>query len=355
MSIFLAIVAIWLGLGLASVRPAIRLAILAGLWAAVLLVQRFAPQSALAELAGDRRMWLAGGVFALMLAAYAWGLRRLRDAAAKEDGAPGTLGAAASPASDPAMLSDAELDRYARHIVLRELGGPGQQRLRRASVLVVGAGALGSPVALYLAAAGVGRITLADDDHVSLSNLQRQVIFDDADTGRPKVQAAAARLHALNPHVQVTPLPRRIRAEDADFIKEFDLVLDGTDSFDSRARINAACVAAGVPLVAGSIAQWEGQLTIWDPARGAPCMACLFPQPPAPGLAPSCAEAGVVGALPGVIGSMMALEAIKLITGAGLDARGRMLIFDGLWGETRSIKIHRNADCPICGAGKGAP
>ncbi|WP_370362704.1 ThiF family adenylyltransferase [Paracoccus sp. FO-3] len=248
-------------------------------------------------------------------------------------------------------LSDPELDRYARHIVLRELGGPGQAALRRARVLVVGAGGLGAPVCLYLAAAGVGRITVADDDRVGLSNLQRQVIFRSADDGRPKAEAARDAMLALNPHVEVTALNRRIGAEDAALVAEHDLVLDGTDSFAARRAVNAACIAAGVPLVAGAIAQWEGQVTIWDPRNGAPCMACIFPDAPAAGLAPACAEAGVVGPLPGVIGSLMALEAIKLIARAGEPLRGRMLIFDGLYGENRLMKIARGADCPACGSG----
>lgn len=247
--------------------------------------------------------------------------------------------------------TDDGLTRYARHIVLRELGGPGQAALRRARALVVGAGGLGAPVCLYLAAAGIGRITVADDDTVSLSNLQRQVIFRSDDNGRPKAQAARAAMLALNPHIQVAALERRITEADAALIREHDLVIDGTDSFAARQAINAACVAAGVPLIAGAIAQWEGQLTVWDPRRGAPCMACIFPNAPAPGLAPACAEAGVVGPLPGVIGSMMALEAIKIIAGTGDALRGRMLIFDGLYGENRVMKIARRADCAVCGSG----
>lgn len=276
--------------------------------------------------------------------------------------APATSAAppAATPADPASPLSDDELDRYARHIVLRELGGRGQRRLRQARVLVAGAGALGSPVLLYLAAAGVGRITVADDDTVGLSNLQRQVIFATADVGRPKVQAAAEALARLNPHVRVTPLFRRIREDDAALVGAHDLVIDGTDSFASRRAINAACVAAAVPLLAGSIAQWEGQVALYDPARGGPCLTCLFPQPPAPGLALSCAESGVVGALPGVIGSMLALEAIKHLagipdSGAGASLRGQMLILDGLWGETRRITVSARPGCEICGGGGAQP
>lgn len=268
--------------------------------------------------------------------------------------------AAVTPADPDSPLSDDELDRYARHIVLRELGGRGQRRLRQARVLVAGAGALGSPVLLYLAAAGVGRITVADDDTVGLSNLQRQVIFATADVGRPKVQAAAEALAGLNPHVGVTALARRIRDDDAALVGAHDLVIDGTDSFDSRRAINAACVAAGVPLLAGSIAQWEGQVALYDPARGGPCLTCLFPQPPAPGLALSCAEAGVVGALPGVIGSTLALEAIKQLadipdSNTGTGMRGHMLILDGLWGETRRIAVSARPGCETCGGGSGQP
>ncbi|MDF3607342.1 molybdopterin-synthase adenylyltransferase MoeB [Paracoccus sp. DMF-8] len=298
---------------------------------------------------GDMRHWLILGVIAALVMGYRGVLSRLSRRAVSGP-APGMVGAVAVPEPVGNAISDDELDRYARHIVLREIGGPGQQKLRNARVLIVGAGALGAPVALYLAAAGVGRITIADDDRVSLSNLQRQVIYGGGDIGQPKVHAAARRLADLNPHVQVTPLPRRITADDVALIRGFDLVLDGTDSFRSRQAVNRACTGAGVALVGGSIAQWEGQLSVWDPVHDAPCTACIFPDEPAPGLAPSCAEAGVVGALPGVIGSLMALEAIKLITGAGSVARGRLLILDGLWGETRSIAIRRNPDCPVCGS-----
>ncbi|WP_142661309.1 HesA/MoeB/ThiF family protein [Paracoccus laeviglucosivorans] len=301
-------------------------------WAGVALVWLAA-----LSVARDPRLWLVGGVVAALVLAYGAGLRHLHRKA--------------RPVAESPTIPDAEIDRYARHIVLRELGGPGQAALKRARVLVVGAGGLGAPVLLYLAAAGVGRITVADDDRVSLSNLQRQVIFAARDEGRPKVEAARDAMLALNPHVQVQTLDRRIGPEDTDLIAQHDLVIDGTDTFAARQAVNAACVAAGVPLVAGSIAQWEGQLTVWDPRRDAPCMACIFPDAPAPGLAPSCAEAGVVGPLPGILGSMMALEAIKLIAGTGEALRGRMMIFDGLYGENRTVKIRRRVDCPVCGSG----
>ena len=318
-----------------SVRTA---AAVAALWLLVLAVLAAAPESVAAQrIGGQAAHWVvAGGVLGV---GWAY-LALLRRARIRARPAPEI---AAKPG-----LSDAELDRYARHIVLRELGGAGQRRLREARVLVVGAGGLGAPVCLYLAAAGVGRITLADDDVVSLANLQRQVIFRSGDVGRAKADAAASAMVALNPHVGVTALGRRITAEDAALIGQHDLILDGTDSFASRDAVNRACVAARVPLIAGSIAQWEGQVTLYDPAGGAPCLACIFPQPPAPGLALACAEAGVVGPLPGVIGSLMALEAIKALTGAGEGLRGRMLIFDGLHGETRTLRLRRDPGCPVC-------
>lgn len=354
---------------LAAVLAAVWLAGVAGLW------QRH--QAGQALLPSD--LWVPAAGLAALGAGYAALIGRLRSrararqpvgsgvAAARPRGraeppAPSPVSQAGSapagevaPADSTQPLSDAELDRYARHIVLREIGGAGQRRLRASRVLVVGAGGLGAPVLMYLAAAGVGRITVADDDTVGLSNLQRQVIFSTADIGRPKVEAAAEALNRLNPHVGVTALARRIEARDADLVAGHDLVIDGTDSFASRQAINAACVAAGVPLLAGSIAQWEGQVALYDPARGAPCLACVFPEPPAPGLALSCAEAGVVGALPGVVGNLMALEAIKEMagipqSGTGAGLRGRMLILDGLWGDTRTVSLPRRPGCPVCGA-----
>lgn len=315
-------------------------AMVGGVWLMMLVLQLAVPDSAAARvMGGNAAGWLVlGGLIALVLA-YRAGLRRLRQRATPEE----------TPAPQSETMSEAELDRYARHLVLHEIGGAGQMRLRQARVLVVGAGGLGSPICLYLAGAGVGHVTLADDDTVSLSNLQRQVIFRDDLRGEPKAYAAAEAMLRLNPHLDVTPLIRRITEADRDLIATHDLVIDGTDSFAGRAEINAACVAAGVPLLSGAIGQWEGQVTLFDPARGGPCMACLFPNAPARD-AP-CAEAGVVGALPGVIGSMMALEAIKHLTGAGQGLRGRMMIWDGLYGESRTIGTARNPDCPVCGQG----
>jgi molybdopterin/thiamine biosynthesis adenylyltransferase len=250
-------------------------------------------------------------------------------------------------------LAPDELERYARHIVLREIGGPGQRRLRAARVLVVGAGGLGCPALIYLTAAGMGALTVVDDDVVGLSNLQRQILFGAGDVGAPKVTCAAAALARLNPHVTVEP--RAVRLDDgnaAELVSAADVVLDGSDNFATRYLVNAACVAAGRPLVAAAMSQWEGQISLWDPARGGPCYECVFPEPPAPGLAPSCAEAGVVGALPGVMGALMALETIKLIARAGTPLRGRLLIFDALDAETRRITVRARPDCPACG-GRG--
>lgn len=246
-------------------------------------------------------------------------------------------------------MSPEEIERYARHLMLREIGGPGQARLNRARVLVVGAGGLGAPALLYLTAAGVGTIGVVDDDRVSASNLQRQVIFRTDSIGQPKVTAARHALTALNPFVSVLPVDARLTEANAGMVADWDLVLDGSDNFDTRHLVNRACVAAGVPLISGAIAQWEGQLSLFDPARGAPCLACVFPVIPAAGLAPSCAEAGVMGALPGIIGAMMAAEAIKEITGAGATLRGRLLIHDALWGESRQITVRRDPACPVCG------
>ena len=242
-------------------------------------------------------------------------------------------------------FSDDEVERYARHLVLREVGGQGQQALRAAKVLIVGAGGLGAPAALYLAAAGVGRIGLADADTVSLSNLQRQVLFTTADVDRPKTEAAADRLGALNPHVEVIAHPLMLDAANARaVIAGYDLVLDGTASFEARFAVNDACLAEHKPLVSGAIGRWTGQVGVF---AGKPCYRCLVPAIPPD--AETCVAVGVVGALAGVIGSVMALEAIKLITGAGEALTGRLFVYDGLAGETRTVRIGADPDCPACG------
>jgi len=242
-------------------------------------------------------------------------------------------------------FSDDEIERYARHLVLREIGGPGQQKLKAARVLIVGAGGLGAPAALYLAAAGVGVIGLIDPDAVSLSNLQRQVLYATMDTGEVKVEAAARRLSALNPNVDVVPMPIAIDADNArGVIHRFDLVLDGTDDFAVRFAVNAACVHEGRPLVSGAIGRWTGQVGVFGKK---PCYRCLVPDIPPD--AETCQGVGVVGALAGVIGSMMALEAVKLITGAGEALTGRLMIYDALSAETRTVKVGADPECPVCG------
>jgi molybdopterin/thiamine biosynthesis adenylyltransferase len=248
-------------------------------------------------------------------------------------------------------MSETEMDRYARHIVLREIGGQGQARLRKSRVLVVGAGGLGSPVLSYLAAAGVGTIGVIDDDTVSLSNLQRQVLFDEDQLEMPKVFAAQAKLKKLNPFVQILSYNRRLTDPDAEIlIADFDLVIDGTDNFTTRQLVNTACVNMGKPLISGAITQWEGQISVFNADANSPCYTCIFPSEPADGLAPDCAAAGVMGALPGIIGSMMASEAIKHITGAGKTLSGQLLIFDALYGDIRKVAIQKSANCPTCGA-----
>jgi adenylyltransferase/sulfurtransferase len=249
------------------------------------------------------------------------------------------------------MLSDNELDRYARHLVLREVGGVGQAKIRRARVLVIGAGGLGSPAALYLAAAGVGTLGLVDDDTVSLSNLQRQILFRTADVGRGKVEAGAAALKALNPGVRIDAHPIRITAANAmGLIAEHDMVLDGSDNFATRFLLNDACFFARKPLVSAAVTEFEGQLATY---RGyepdLPCYRCLFPAPPPPGTVPSCSEAGVLGAAAGVMGSLAALEVLKEITGIGTGLAGKILSYKALTAEFRTARLTCDPACPLCG------
>lgn len=298
-----------------------------------------------ANLGASAANWLALGGLGLLGFGYSRVLRLVRKRVRPEN-----RDVASAPDQD-GPLSDSELDRYARHIVLRELGGTGQRRLKRAKVLVIGAGGLGAPVLEYLAAAGVGTIGVIDGDIVEATNLQRQVIHSENTIGVPKVFSAEKAMKGLNPFVVVRPYHRRLTEEIAgDLVAEYDLVLDGSDNFETRYLVNRACVGAGVPLVSGAITQWEGQLSIYDSRAETPCYQCIFPEEPALGLAPSCAEAGVVGPLPGVVGSMMALEAIKLIADAGTPLRGEMILYDGLYGESRKIALSRRPDCPVCGA-----
>lgn len=255
-----------------------------------------------------------------------------------------------APTAPTAPFSDTELNRYARHIVLREIGGAGQKSLKDASVLVVGAGGLGAPALQYLAAAGVGTIGVIDDDTVDNTNLQRQVIHTDARIGMPKVHSAAQAMSALNPYVTIKPYKRSLTPDiAADLVAEYDLVLDGTDNFDTRYLVNATCAAAGIPLISAALTQWEGQISVYDPANGTPCYQCIFPERPDPALVPSCAEGGVLGPLPGVLGAMMAVEAVKAITHAGDGLRGRLLIYDALYAQTRIIGLKPRPDCPVCG------
>lgn len=250
-------------------------------------------------------------------------------------------------------FSDLELERYARHIVLREIGGAGQRRLKEARVLVVGAGGLGSPALLYLAAAGVGQLVVVDDDRVSLSNLQRQLVHGTADVGAPKTVSARAMLERINPEIKIDTWD--VRLDDAlarERIRDFEAVLDGSDNFETRHAVNAAACRNRVPLVSGAIATWDGVVTVCRPWLGTPCWRCLNPEWPDADAIPSCAEAGVLGSLAGAIGSMMATECVKLITGAGRLLENRMLLLDALYGETRMIGVKPRPDCPVCGRGE---
>lgn len=242
-------------------------------------------------------------------------------------------------------FSDDDVERYARHLVLAEIGGPGQQKLARARVLLIGMGGVGGPAAQYLAAAGVGTLGLIDDDTVALSNLQRQIQFATPDIGRLKVEAAAERLGALNPGVSVQTFPERLTPANAGArVAGWDVVIDGTDDFTTRFAVNAACVAAGTPLVSGALGRWEGQVGVF---AGRPCYSCLVAETPPD--AETCARVGVVGALAGVVGAMTALEAIKIITAAGRPLAGRLLLYDGLGGQVRTVAVAPDPACPICG------
>ncbi|MBX3431094.1 MAG: molybdopterin-synthase adenylyltransferase MoeB [Hyphomonadaceae bacterium] len=242
-------------------------------------------------------------------------------------------------------FTEEERQRYARHILLKEIGGPGQQRLKAATVAIAGAGGLGAPAALYLAAAGVGRLVLIDDDSVSLDNLQRQIIFRNADVGAAKVDRAKAALVALNDNIAIEIERQRLTESNAAYLLQgADVALDGTDDFDTRFAINAATRSLGIPLVSGAVGRWEGQVSTF--ARGGPCYRCFVPE--APPDAETCARVGVVGALTGVIGSIMALEAIKLITLAGEPLIGRVMLFDGLNGNARTVALSPDPACPVC-------
>lgn len=247
-------------------------------------------------------------------------------------------------------LRPEQFDRYRRHLSLPEMGLEGQRKLLASSVLLIGAGGLGSPLAFYLAAAGVGRIGLVDDDVVDASNLQRQILYQTADVGRPKVEVARERVIALNPDVEVVPHATRLSSENAlEIFADYDVVIDGTDNFPTRYLSNDACVLLGKPNVYGSIFRFEGQASVFD-ARNGPCYRCLFPEPPPPGAVPSCAEGGVLGVLPGIIAMIQATEAIKLLTGIGSTLSGRLLLYDALRMEFNTFQLKKDPGCPACGA-----
>ena len=246
-------------------------------------------------------------------------------------------------------LSKDEILRYSRHLIIPEVGMEGQKKLKAASVLLVGTGGLGAPLGLYLAAAGIGRIGLVDFDTVDFTNLQRQVIHFTSDVGRKKLDSAAEKMQAINPHLKITRHEVALTSENAlEILKDYDLVIDGTDNFPTRYLVNDACVLLGKPNVYGSIFRFEGQATVFA-YEGGPCYRCLYPEPPPPGLVPSCAEGGVLGILPGTIGLIQATEAVKLILGIGEPLVGRLLLYDALGMRFRELKLRKNAECPVCG------
>ncbi|MEW6128538.1 MAG: ubiquitin-like small modifier protein 1 [Acidobacteriota bacterium] len=252
-------------------------------------------------------------------------------------------------AKDEVELSRDEILRYSRHLIMPEVALEGQKKLKAASVLCIGAGGLGSPLIMYLAAAGIGRLGLVDFDVVDFTNLQRQIIHSTANVGKSKLQSAKERINEINPFVQVDTYETALTSENAlELFKDYDIIIDGTDNFPTRYLTNDACVLLGKPNVYGSIFRFEGQATVFDAKRG-PCYRCLYPEPPPPGLVPSCAEGGVLGVLPGIIGVMQAIEAVKLILGKGDSLIGRLMLFDALKMRFRELKLRKNPDCPICG------
>lgn len=257
--------------------------------------------------------------------------------------------AGGSQAVDEAVtLSHEEVQRYSRHLIMPEVGMEGQTKLKKASVLMVGAGGLGAPLGMYLAAAGIGRLGVVDFDVVDHSNLQRQVTFGEKDVGRPKLEAASERLADINRHITIEPHEARLSSANAlELFRDYDIVVDGTDNFPTRYLVNDACVLLGKPNVYGSIFRFEGQVSVFD-AKNGPCYRCLYPEPPPPGLVPSCAEGGVLGVLPGIVGSLQALEVIKLVLGAGDSMIGRLLVFDALAMKFRELRQRKDPECPLC-------
>ncbi|HXV64619.1 MAG TPA: molybdopterin-synthase adenylyltransferase MoeB [Vicinamibacteria bacterium] len=256
---------------------------------------------------------------------------------------------AAVPHRGEVSFSHEEIQRYSRHLIMPEVGMDGQAKLKQARVLMVGAGGLGAPLGMYLAAAGIGRIGIVDFDRVDLSNLQRQVTYSANDVGRPKLDAAIQRLSGINPHIELVPHEARLSSENAlELFGDYDIIVDGTDNFPTRYLVNDACVLLGKPNVYGSIFRFEGQVSVFYAERG-PCYRCLYPEPPPPGLVPSCAEGGVLGVLPGIVGSLQALEVIKLALQKGDSMIGRLLVFDALEMRFRELRQRKDPDCPICG------
>ena len=319
-------------LGITGLR---RLAVVGSVWLLAFLVLCLPLDTG----TDDLRVWVLASLIAMVGVGYTEVFKQLKLRVKKSE----------TTTARSAAFQPAELERYARHIMLREIGGPGQKALKSAKVLVVGAGGLGSPALMYLAAAGVGVIGVVDDDVVDASNLQRQIIHTTQGVGLEKVLSAKQAMLALNPFVEVRTHPVRLGEDNADIITGYDLILDGSDNFDARYLVNRLAAKAGKPLISGAITQWEGQISLYDPAHGTPCYECIFPNRPAPGMVPTCAEAGVAAPLPGVIGSMMAMEAVKHLVGAGEGLKGRMMIYDALYAEVRVIGIKRREDCKACG------
>jgi molybdopterin/thiamine biosynthesis adenylyltransferase/rhodanese-related sulfurtransferase len=260
---------------------------------------------------------------------------------------PGTP--AAGSAAPATTLTNEEILRYSRHLIMPEVGMEGQLKLKNSKVLLIGTGGLGAPLGLYLAAAGVGRLGLVDFDVVDFTNLQRQVAFGSDDIGKPKAEAARARLSNLNPDIHIETFETKLTSDNAlQLFKNFDVIVDGTDNFPTRYLVNDACILLGKPNVYGSIFRFEGQATVFGMPDG-PCYRCLYPEPPPPGLVPSCAEGGVLGVLPGIVGSIQAMETIKLLLGAGDSLVGRLLLFDALAMKFRELKLRKNPNCPVCG------
>jgi len=262
---------------------------------------------------------------------------------------PSIAGGAVEPRVAQTTLSNDEIMRYSRHLIMPEVALSGQEKLKAAKVLLVGAGGLGAPLGLYLAAAGVGTIGVVDSDVVDVTNLQRQVIYGTSDIGVKKLEASAARLRDLNPHIQIIPHETRLTSENAlEILKDYDIIVDGTDNFPTRYLVNDACVMLGKPNVYGSIFRFEGQVSVFDATHG-PCYRCLYPEPPPPGLVPSCAEGGVLGVLPGTVGAMQATETVKLILGIGEPLIGRLLRYDALAMQFKEYKLRKDPHCPVCG------